>query len=672
MYGNDRGMALITILLMLIILVMLMSALVAMNTNNIFYASTYLNKISASAAAESGIAYAIYALQKDPSFNSDIQEHTECGNFTVNFCRTGYKPEYFSYNNLTNGSPVAGGSFDGEDVLPYSVDLVVTGNSGPATKRIRVTLTRSITNDAGRISGWADVDGGIFRVSRVITPQDPSGQGSFHSNSSGNPLLDPPLAIKVDPNCQVITSDGVISAVGNISLNSTDTTLKEGSLPKQITSIDIDGIISTAENKIAHSPGGDYRVKGSHGNYKLYHNGSPVDITGITVNDKGAIVINKDVFFEGDMKVSFEVSEEDLPDAGIVLEKKNDRSPVVYIKSDGAKEDSLNIIGKITGNGSVCTSGKTKFIMETDIVSDLDPGVALLSKDDVNIHLPATHVRPAELNMTGLVYTYGNINADFYKNVSPSDNPVSVSAWPADWEDIVCGVSQEVYALPVDNFDIYDTVDPPSIPGFYWNFTGGNHNDPFDADDPCNGTITENPDGTFTFNGGASNGNDASIRYFSGPHGSGKRGVPFVIGDGNEVTLTEHGFEPPLTIRDSSLISDFGSEENLYKSLYGTLKKYDLKNNSRSKLVYTVPCDGKRYAPNINITGALVITDPNNLDGSGAFNPQSGNMTVKLRDPDFENKGNLSLIYSSNYEKLLGNSSISGKLRVTSWEELKL
>jgi len=671
MKSNSKAMALITILLMLIILVMLMSTLIAINSNNIFYASSYLNKVSAMEAAESGIAYAIYAIQQNPSFDMDIEEHTECGTFTIKFYRTGYRPEYFSRNNLANSSPVAGGSFDGEDVLPYSVDLVVTGRSGPVIKRIRVTLTRSVTNDAGRISGWADVDAGIFKVSRVITPQDPSGQGSFHSNSSGNPLEDPPLAIKVDPDCEVITSDGVISAVGNISLDSTDTTVKPGSLPKQITSVDIDGIISTAENKTPHSSGGDYRVKGSHGDYKLYHNGAPVVITGINVNDDGTIVIKEDVFFEGDVKFTFEISESDLPYAGISLQKTGDRAPSVYIKSDGIKEDSLNVLGKITGNGSICSSGKTKFIMETDIVSDIDPGVALICKDDVNIHLPATHVKPVELNMTGLVYTCGNINADFYKNVDPADNPVSASSWPADWEDIVCGVSQEVYSLPVDNFDIYDTVNPPPISDFYWNFSGGNHNNPFVPSDPCNGTITENPDGTFTFNGGASNGFNACIRYFSGPNGSGTSGVPFVIGDGNEVTLTENGFVPPLTIEDPSLLAAFGSEENLYKSLYSTLKKYDIKNNSRSQIVYTVPVDGKRYAPNINIMGALVITDPNNLDGSGAFNPQRGNMTIKLTDPDFENKGNLSITYSSNYEKLLGNSSISGKLRVTSWEEVK-
>ena len=61
-----------------------------------------------------------------------------------------------------------------------------------------------------------------FRLSKVITPQDPTEKGSFHTNSSGEPTLHP-AAINVDLNCAVISNDGNISAVGDIApLNTSD------------------------------------------------------------------------------------------------------------------------------------------------------------------------------------------------------------------------------------------------------------------------------------------------------------------------------------------------------------------------------------------------------------------------------------------------------------------
>ena len=252
---KKKGMALITILMMLIILVMLVSAMVAMNSNNLFYSSLYYNRSSALIAAESGVAYAIYALQEDAQWApEEVSFKTANGKFIIKFFQPGYEPPFFSYNNLSLSSVFQPeGAFDNTDVYPNTVDLVVTGISGNVTKRIRVILGRSLVNDSGRCSGLVDVEAKEFRISKVVTPQDPSDEGTFHSNSSGEPNSHP-LAVFVDSSCEVISNGGEISAVGDIStLNTGDTSVNPNSPPKKIPEIDIMDTVSSKMNSMPPS-----------------------------------------------------------------------------------------------------------------------------------------------------------------------------------------------------------------------------------------------------------------------------------------------------------------------------------------------------------------------------------------------------------------------------------
>ena len=75
------------------------------------------------------------------------------------------------------------------------------------------------------------------------------------------------------------------------------------------------------------------------------------------------------------------------------------------------------------------------------------------------------------------------------------------------------------------------------------------------------------------------------------------------------------------------------------------------------------------YAPDVKITGALIVTDPNNLDGTGLHNINAGNINVDLKGP--QNKGDFTIIHSRNYEKLLASPEIRTKLVVNTWEELR-
>ena len=60
-----KGMALITILMMILILVILITAMVGINSNRLFYSSRYFKKTSALVTAEAGVAFAMYALGED-------------------------------------------------------------------------------------------------------------------------------------------------------------------------------------------------------------------------------------------------------------------------------------------------------------------------------------------------------------------------------------------------------------------------------------------------------------------------------------------------------------------------------------------------------------------------------------------------------------------------------
>jgi hypothetical protein len=78
---------------------------------------------------------------------------------------------------------------------------------------------------------------------------------------------------------------------------------------------------------------------------------------------------------------------------------------------------------------------------------------------------------------------------------------------------------------------------------------------------------------------------------------------------------------------------------------------------------------GPVYTPDVTIKGALVVTDPNNLDGTGQPNDYNGNIKVNLSGP--QDKGDFTIIHSRNYEKLLASPEIRSKIVVNTWEELR-
>lgn len=647
---KEKGMALITILMMVIILVMLLTAMVGLNSNNLLYSRNYYERTAALSAAESGVAFALYALQEDPLWAPDtFEQETGAGKFIIQFYKPGYTPEFFSYNNL--GCGTEGDAFDGTKVAPETVDLLVTGLSGNVRKIVRVILSRSVINDAGRCTGLVNVKADEFRILKTITPKDPTESGLFHSNCAGGPAGLQSEAIFIDPSTTVISNGGVISAVGDIApVTTADTTIKPNSVPKNIPNIDISDIVTAAVGSNPNcQTGGTYKVSlDGSGQYKLFCDGSEISVPGMRI-EEGTLIVSGDVAFTGDVEFIFDVPDSDIHNAGILLEKSGDFYPSIYIQSNNTKSESLNIYGKVEGNGSIYTTGETQFIMETNLVASEDPGVALLSEGDVKINLPSTHFNSVDLNMTGLVYSNGNIEADILSGAL-STTVQTVSDWPENWRDLYTEAAFDPYSY----FAINGMGPSFAING--WMAETGTWVR-FDADLTGYGNIILDDEDNIIIEAAAGRTIDCKCSDMS------------VTG-----VLTFRVTDPPGIIRpDGSTNMTLATVPGVPSIVVGPLlyQFFSGYASSSGTRVEPPPEGTDKYAPDISLTGSLIVADPASATNPGAYNPDSGNLSINLEDSTLINKGNFTLKYSSNYEKLLGQSLLVDNLRTTCWEEIR-
>jgi len=672
-----KGLALITILMMLSVIVMLTTALITVNGNNVLYSINYQQRASALSVAESGVAYAIYALQDDASWAPSYCEKTmNTGKFIITFDKT---KSYYSCNNLISLEPNT--AWGGEQVYSNTVDLIVTGISGNTTKRVRVELARESIEEAGRCSGKANVNAENFMITRATTAKDTSTRGSFHSN-------DPNDAISTSATTNVYAYGGVISASGSINIPVYDnvangTQLKPYDMPKQIPDIDIGQIIDDAAAKpgMTITPGGTYilRQSASGGNYALfYDNGTgevPASIPGVTIKQgKGMLVFKDDVYFSGDVSFKFVPKDNHYKDAGIELKETGSSYPSLYV--NGTNPDkAFMVYGKIEGNGAIYNKGGTKFIMETDLTANKLTGTMLLSEKNINVALPASSQKSIDLSLTGAVLTHGNFNATVLDPNNP-DNPINAlggtDAWPSNWVEkaYVSGGSATVN-VPPDGLQITGLPNPSTGTGtnsvLY--FVPSTDDDQafstkdYDSLGRCNDATLNVDNGTATWSGTGLKTIHIYYRNNTGLWGCNDdtKYNWFLPGSYNLLPgdsemhlggwLTNHSVDGFDTTKLSSYINTHFT--NYISNLSGS--------------VATTGSD--LYAPNVSITGALIVTDPNNLDGSGVYNPDAGNINVSLTA--IKQNGNFTLTHSKIYEKILASSKGNTKVIVTSWEELK-
>jgi len=685
---EHQGMALITILLMMVILVMLTVSLITINSNNLLYTLNYNSRVSALTAAESGVAYAIYELQNDSNWDNDMQtftKYTDTGNFTIKFEDKAILPEnrtstYYSINNLNDDANAVG--YRNTEIYPHTVDLIVTGQTGSTVRRIRVVLGWDNISEGGRCSGTAEVDAAKFIIQRATTAKDQNEGGSFHSN----------YMLPGDPNDPSITSTsstdvqafgGVISGCGSLDIPVYDansgTQLREKVEPKPIPDIDIKKLVQD-KSTVNPAPGGTYRLtqdtKG--GQFKLLDAGNnPVTIPNTYIDQAtGQLVFTRDVYFSSDVKFEFPMKDKKYATAGVKLEKTGNVYPSLYVNGSTENANSFWVMGKIEGNGSVYNTGSTKFIMETDLTASEETGTELLSEGDINISLPASRISPIQLNLTGAVLTHGNLNATVL-DPNAADNPsiaMTGEKWPNDW--VEKSYNSDVYGSGTQEISGALTIDLPGPPPL----------NPPDSDDwsmkifptttlyanaksmgNSDITLKANGDGSFSFTGTAVG---VEINFY-------KNGV-LVTPDNNDLD-----FYTPCDFKYGSYPSSWYPSSN---SVY--INGVDYGSNSARNMLYPFMCNainemfggssdpnssvaltGPVYTPDVSIKGALVVTDPNNLDGTGQPNDYNGNIKVDLSGP--QDKGDFTIIHSRNYEKLLASPEIRSKIVVNTWEELR-
>lgn len=694
-----HGMALITILLMMVILVMLTIALITVNSNNLLYTLNYNNRVSALMAAESGVAYAIYELQHKSDWRpSNATGSTSNGKFTMYFKPGTTVNDYYSINNLELDGADPNG-YRGATVPPDSVDLIVTGQAGSTVRRIRVTLGRANISEGGRCSGQTDIEAANFIIKRAPSSKDTNEGGSFHSNFK-NPL-DPNIpSIKATGTTFVKAFGGVISGCGGIEIGpayydvNSGTQLRAHVEPKPIPDIDIKKLVHD-HSSVNVTPGGTYRItqKQSGGTFELLDvNGNTVTIPGTSIDQAtGQLVFKENVYFTNDVRFEFPMKDNHYGTAGLRLEKTVNGYPTLYINGSSKNADSFTVFGRLEGNGSIYNTGSTKFIMQTDLVASEETGTELLSEGDINISLPASRLSNINLNLTGAVLTHGNLNAtvldpnasDPYSLASnPSTALPAGSQWPNDWVEQAYNnvappppsATPTTITIPATGLSIPgsgtwpvmfvpdgDTTIPSSGLGY----------DKSGIPTTTSATLTVNGNGTYTFSGAkhihvyVDNKLcklDTMNDWFDVDPVNGT-----TIGNGIQVNLHENHWSTGSWIIANGYFPG-GSALNNY--MYNTLVKYEqsLRGNASTTPVPVKKVSGDIYAPDILITGALVVTDPNNLDGTGPVNPDAGNIKIKLVSP--KDKGDFTIIHSRNYEKLLASSEIKTKIVVNTWEEL--
>ncbi len=697
-HEENRGMALITILLMMVILVMLTVTLITVNTNNLLYTLNYNNRVSALMAAESGVAYAIYELQKVSNWHPPIADGNTCnGKFTIYFKPGTTVNDYYSINNLDKGGSDPNG-YRGFTVPPNSVDLIVTGQAGNSVRRIRVTLGRENISEGGRCSGIVDIDAANFIIKRATTAKDTNEGGSFHSNFK-NPIDPNAPSIKTVNATFTKAFGGVISGCSGISIapayydSGSGTQLREYVDPKPIPDIDIKKLV-TDKSGLNTTPGGTYRItqKKTGGTFELLDvNGNSVTIPGTSIDQAtGELVFTQSIYFSNDVKFEFPMKDNHYATAGLRLEKTGGVYPSLYINGSSKNADSFQVFGRLQGNGSIYNTGKTKFIMQTDLVASEETGTELLSEGDINISLPASRLSNINLNLTGAVLTHGNLNAivldpnasDPYSLASNPSAAMSGDKWPNNWVEQaynnvtpVPAATPNTITIPSTGLSITGSGSWPvmfvpdgdtTIPS-----SGGGY-DKSGIPTKTSATLTINGDGTYTFTGAKHIHVYVNNKLCSWDTMNDWFDVDPVkgttIGPGIQVNLHENHWSTGSWIIDNGYFTD-GSALNTY--MYNTLVKYEqsLGGKPSTTPVPVQQISGDIYSPDILITGALVVTDPNNLDGTGPVNSDAGNIKVKLISP--KDKGDFSIIHSRNYEKLLASSEIRTKIVVNTWEELR-
>ncbi len=236
---SEKGMMLVTILMLTFLLVMLTTSMIFISSQNLNITGLEERKAKALQTAEAGVEYAFYQLYDTTwgtSITSNITENL--GNdqkFTLVFNPS---EPYHSRNNLMNKDPNG-------TTPPYSAEIISRGDYRGTQKIIRAIFVRDDMAITPLLSGgsiylgaWANSPTTAIYNITSKNLQDP---GRVHSNKK--------ITIYGNGGTVVNLNDGFISCKSTAQIISVSGNIKkkEGTLPVKIPDIDIDTIVDSHE-----------------------------------------------------------------------------------------------------------------------------------------------------------------------------------------------------------------------------------------------------------------------------------------------------------------------------------------------------------------------------------------------------------------------------------------
>lgn len=204
---KDKGMILISALLISVILLITAMAMSTVGAGNLNIVSRARDRLTAFRAAEAGMARAIYEVNSYTDWKDYSGDPLE-NPLSVVFDQSNSKSDVFIYNNFKSKKSASG--YKGETIPPYSAQVVSIGEAGPAAHRVKRTLvcllrvsnmetfasatTGSIDSVNGdlmvdgidSVSTWNPMDGNLH--SNKITADDSvvwNGKGVYEADISG-------------------------------------------------------------------------------------------------------------------------------------------------------------------------------------------------------------------------------------------------------------------------------------------------------------------------------------------------------------------------------------------------------------------------------------------------------------------------------------------------------
>ena len=135
-----RGSVLMICLFLLLVISMLTTALFKLHLQSLQELSLRRERQQAAQMARAGLNHVLHLWTYNPAWSAALDTVQNGEGYRVFFAAAPYR----SVNNLANPSALSGANYRGEDVLPYSADLVVSGLSGHSTVRLHSLIQHGI------------------------------------------------------------------------------------------------------------------------------------------------------------------------------------------------------------------------------------------------------------------------------------------------------------------------------------------------------------------------------------------------------------------------------------------------------------------------------------------------------------------------------------------------